>query len=291
MRVFISWAGEETREFARSFADWVALVLQEVEPFVSCGDIEPGERWSSKIDEWLEQTDFGILCVTRSNAMRPWLNYEAGALSKKVSAKARVVPYLLDGKPSDFEEPLSLFNMCEANPEATRALIVSLNKLLLRPLKDTALDAQFNAHWSRLDAAIKQATTLVRTAGKTVKERDSDSILDEILEKVRAIYMRRENVPLIPGEIEVGTVPRRFSGTHYPPHADQLIEGIVVNALKKGEFNALDAKVRLAQSGIEGDPIGTILIERAHRLFSAGMDRSSAKVADDLDSIEPFVDK
>lgn len=95
MNVFISWSGSSSRGVALALKEWLPGVVQVVRPFMSAEDLEKGTRWASKVAEELEQSDFGILCVTRHNVDSPWLHFDAGALSKKID-RARVVPLLLD---------------------------------------------------------------------------------------------------------------------------------------------------------------------------------------------------
>jgi hypothetical protein len=90
-------------------------------------DIGAGARWGQELDDQLDATDFGILCVTPENAAEPWLNYEAGALAKRVSASA-VVPYLIGvGSPTELPQgPLSRFQAKIAATE-TWDVIVAIN--------------------------------------------------------------------------------------------------------------------------------------------------------------------
>jgi hypothetical protein len=64
-------------------------------PWMSDNNIDGGARWNDKIAKALEETDFGIVCVTRENQSSAWLNFEAGAVAKKVG-QARVIPLLID---------------------------------------------------------------------------------------------------------------------------------------------------------------------------------------------------
>jgi hypothetical protein len=53
-------------------------------------DIEAGQRWSVEIESHLDASAIGIICVTPENQSEPWLNFEAGAISKKVGTERLV---------------------------------------------------------------------------------------------------------------------------------------------------------------------------------------------------------
>jgi hypothetical protein len=67
--------------------DWLPSVIQSLEPYVSSEDIDKGTRWSSDIAKELDNSAYGILCVTQDNLAAPWINFEAGALSKSVDKR------------------------------------------------------------------------------------------------------------------------------------------------------------------------------------------------------------
>ena len=94
MKVFISWSGDLSHKVAIVIRDWLPAILQYVEPYVSSEDIDKGVRWSSDISKELDNSKFGILCVTKENFEAPWLNFEAGALGKSFET-GRVSPFLL----------------------------------------------------------------------------------------------------------------------------------------------------------------------------------------------------
>ena len=100
MKVFLSWSGEKSHKVALVFRDWFLSVIQSLVPYVSSEDIDKGTRWSTDIAKELEDSSFGILCVTKENLTAPWLTFEAGALSKTMD-KSFVSPFLFDIKRSD----------------------------------------------------------------------------------------------------------------------------------------------------------------------------------------------
>jgi hypothetical protein len=58
------------------------------------------------------------MCLTQQNVSAPWLLFEAGALSKAVGF-GRVLPYLIDLRPTDLTGPLSQFQAARANRAGT----------------------------------------------------------------------------------------------------------------------------------------------------------------------------
>ena len=108
MRIFASWSGKTSREAAIAFREWLPKVIQSISVFVSSKDIEAGDRWGTEIAEELKKCDFGVVFVTKSNKEKPWLLFEAGALSKRYT-DAKVVPVLCNILPSEISgNPLSL---------------------------------------------------------------------------------------------------------------------------------------------------------------------------------------
>ena len=71
--------------------DWLPTVLPFVEPWMSSEDIRKGSRWAADISQQLEESKHCIVCVTPTVAHQPWVNFEAGAVSKMVS-EAHVSP-------------------------------------------------------------------------------------------------------------------------------------------------------------------------------------------------------
>jgi hypothetical protein len=84
--VFISWSGETSRKIAEELYRWIPSVLQFVQPYFTPNDVEKGAKWSSEIAQKLSDTHVGVICLTRENYEKPWILFEAGALSKDLGS-------------------------------------------------------------------------------------------------------------------------------------------------------------------------------------------------------------
>lgn len=81
MKVFISWSGPRSRVVATALRDWLQNVVYGANPFMSDVDIEKGTVGWEVIEEQLDESTFGVVCLTSENHAREWINYEAGALA------------------------------------------------------------------------------------------------------------------------------------------------------------------------------------------------------------------
>src|SRR5271169_5743454 len=109
--VFLSWSGDSSKSAAQTLHTWLPTVIQNVHPYMSAENIDKGERWSIDIAKQLEETNYGIICMTPENIDAPWVLFEAGALSKSME-RARVSPLLFSLGPSEFtKSPLLQFQL------------------------------------------------------------------------------------------------------------------------------------------------------------------------------------
>ncbi len=192
MKVFISWSGESSLRVAQTLRDWLPSVIQSLEPYVSSEDIDKGARWSTDISRELEEASYGILCVTRENMEAPWLNFEAGALSKSFE-KGRVSPLLFGVKRSEIKGPILQFQSTVTERDDVKKLLKSLNWSCSPPLLDDGrLEMIFDVWWPRLaesldalsGASSAAPTGEHKTSTETIAE--NSAILEEMLELVRA---------------------------------------------------------------------------------------------------------
>ena len=159
MKVFISWSGENSHKVACALRDWLPYMIQAIKPFVSTGDTCKGERWSDVLAKHLEDTQFGIICLTPSNVKASWLNFEAGALSKSIG-QSSLSPLLFHIKPDELKGPLALFQSTTFSKEDIFNLLTTINNKLnpAARLDLALLRHTFEMWWPHLERALLQAT-------------------------------------------------------------------------------------------------------------------------------------
>lgn len=189
MKVFISWSGERSKKVAQIFRDWLPTVIQAIEPFVSSEDIEKGSRWNTDIAQELKESSFGLICVTKENLAAPWLNFEAGALSKTID-NTYVAPILLDLKPSDLKgSPISQFQATSFSKDDMKRLIETLNVAAGNCLAPARLDKAFELCYPDLEKDIAELRKISVTDDEEAKAEANQhidtSILEELLETAR----------------------------------------------------------------------------------------------------------
>lgn len=188
MKVFISWSGPTSRAMAQYLREWLPLVIQTIEPFMSDEDVYKGARWANDISAALEGTDFGILCVLRSNTASPWLNFEAGALSKSIGT-SRVIPLLFDLKPAEMSGPLVQFQATTCDRGEIRKLVDSLNQAEDKPfLDDRRLTRLFDQFWPDMESNLASLREEMARLGeqKQIAGPTLEQMVQETLELVRA---------------------------------------------------------------------------------------------------------
>lgn len=191
MKVFLSWSGTRSHKVAMVFRDWLPSVIQEITPYVSSEDIDKGARWSTDIAKELEDSTFGILCVTRENINAPWLTFEAGALSKTMD-KSFVSPFLFDIKRSEVDGPILQFQSTIFEKEDIQKLVKTLNKACgENGLSNERLEKAFNVWYPTLEEELTSHKQQVAFDPNPEKQEhldspDSQKILEEILELSRS---------------------------------------------------------------------------------------------------------
>jgi hypothetical protein len=185
-KVFISWSGPLSQKLGEALPKWLPATLQFVKPYFSPEDIYKGTKWNSEISVELDNSNIGIICLTRDNIEKPWILFEAGALSKSLEKKGLVCTLLFDLEPSDFKGPLTSFQHTLFNREDFKRLVTTINSAEGdSSLEQTVLDKVFDRRWPELEAEI---TKILQSSDQAAKKelRSNREILDEVLELARS---------------------------------------------------------------------------------------------------------
>lgn len=153
MQVFISWSGDLSHKVALVLKDWLERVFSHLHAWVSSEDISKGSNWSNELDSALSESDYGITCLVPDNVHEPWINFEAGAISKSLS-KGRVCPFLFGLSPEQIDGPLRRFQCARYSKEDVRKLVGSLNDISKDKAPERRLDEIFAMWWPELESKL-----------------------------------------------------------------------------------------------------------------------------------------
>lgn len=220
MKIFIAWSGDTSKAIALALRDWLPKVIQAVEPWMSDKDIDKGADWDKELSAQLNQTNFGIVCLTPDNLNAPWLLFEAGALSKAVD-ESRVWTFLYKVNATNVQPPLGKFQHTNAEKDDVHKLLHSINRALKiaqkNPLDEEILNHSFKTNWQELHNKLDSIP-----APKTKQpERKDHEILEEILLSVRTLHRDFMRFRFIGGTL--GSQPQQFGLFGSQPSGSQVL--------------------------------------------------------------------
>jgi hypothetical protein len=154
---------------------------------MSDADIAAGARWQAEIADALDETNFGIVCVTAQNQAEPWLNFEAGALAKAVG-NSRVAPLAIDLPLSDVAPPLGQFQAKLMTKAGVSGVLRSINDQCAKPLPAERLTGSIEVWWPKLEEALAAVAHGGEEAGPHRPDRE---LLEELLGSVRGLVASR----------------------------------------------------------------------------------------------------
>lgn len=191
MKVFISWSGDESKAIAQILREELPIVINAIEPFVSSEDIEKGVPWFQNISKKLEESSFGIVCLSSANLQSKWLYFEAGALAAKVS-QAHVAPLLIDVTDAEVKAPFSQFQLTKLEQGDFFKLLLTINRALKESqLAEEMLKRSFAMWWPPFEKRAKEAIAAIPKKTAPVILRTDREILEEILSTVRFISSKQ----------------------------------------------------------------------------------------------------
>jgi len=200
MKLFIGWSGDLSHRTALQLREWLPVVLPFLKPWVSSVDTPKGSHWASELASELEGANAGIICIVPANLDKPWLNFEAGALSNKTVAQTQVHPFLLGLTPSELRGPLSQFQATSFDKEEVRKLVVTLNVAAGEAALDSErLNSNFETCWPDLErrlapiVADEAADGNETEAEPGVESSSSGELSEEYLSVLRVIVEAQDD--------------------------------------------------------------------------------------------------
>lgn len=272
MNVFISWSGKRSKAMANALKEWIPLIVQHAEPFVSDKDISAGDRWAQAIAGELENSNFGILCITPENISSEWIMFEAGALSKAMQ-DAKVIPLLFGLELSDLSGPLQQFQALKVDEQGMLDALKAINAASENKTGDGTIEQLVPALWSQLQAKL-DAIPAREEAEKHM--RPQTEIMEDLVTQVRGLNgrMRDFDPEMMEREIRFGrSKSRRF----HPRMMDEMMM-MSKESSRSGEYGLL------MLAGVLRDTmpwISEVLVE-AHRELKNASPKQVSKIAQEL---------
>jgi len=230
MKVFLSWSGEVSHKVAAELHTWLPYILQRVKPFLSSGDISKGERWSDVLANELQDANYGIICVTPYNIHKPWIYFEAGALSKFINRQC-ITPVLFDfHSTADVRGPLAQFQSALCTKEEMFILAYSINHrmALEEQIDQDILRETFEVWWKKLERRLQDIKNATHSENRTEYDwlylsedlslngtRDDDQAIWIITSNIFARATRADVQDQIRHNIQNGMTYRYFIPTSY----------------------------------------------------------------------------
>ena len=177
MKVFVSWSGDLSHSVADILRMWLPKLLPATDVWVSSHDIRSGRMWATELNQQLKTCDAGILCLTRENARRPWVNFEAGAIWQTVDSSV-VCPFLIDVGSDALPGCLQQFQTADLSATGVCSLLRSLNRKIQSPLGETELAAVVQAQWTAMHDEFDMALNADR---QKEEEREPRRLLEQIV--------------------------------------------------------------------------------------------------------------
>ena len=243
MRVFISWSGDSSRKIAKILHDWLPSVLQSVKPYMSAESIDKGERWSNDISSQLQETNYGIICITPQNIEAPWILFESGALSKSMQ-NSKVSPIIFGLEPSDLSKsPLLQFQITKFSRDEINKLVHSLNNSApeAEKVSPTVADKSFARAWPELEESVSEVDVSFSEKTPTSDPAGGynalESAVQEILTNTRTqIKLLKSPADIIPADYLGRVLTEVVSARDFVPKRHPVWRILETNLLSLDNF-------------------------------------------------------
>jgi hypothetical protein len=187
LRVFISWSLPLAERVAKIFGDWLEGVIQDVEAWVSSNDIEKGKWWNQEVIGALTSSTVGVVIMTPANLSRPWLNFEAGALTGAIQLAGGIVaPLLINVPGSSMTGPINGLQVTRLEKDDLYKLLQAINRRIREPLPNERLKSSFDLWWPQLARGVADAVEAIPDdVDPELVRRDESDVLEDLVSTVR----------------------------------------------------------------------------------------------------------
>jgi hypothetical protein len=153
MKVFIAYGGATGKQLAEQVRRWLPTVLPSAIPFFAPWDTAKGSRWRDVIDAQLQESAAAILCLTGDTLRRPWILFEAGAISQR----SRSYPLLFEVPPDAIGDgPLEQYHATEFAHDDLLRLLLDLQELPgMKKRPEVVLRRAFERSWLKLQHEVE----------------------------------------------------------------------------------------------------------------------------------------
>lgn len=174
MKIFICWSGGRSHSLATALKTYLPKFIPALETadepanlFLS-DEIVKGVRWFDAVDEQLETSDAGLVCVTREALQSGWIHFEAGALARAVRKKERqkkatgaLYTYLLGVESSELRGPLSEFQATKFEREDNKRLCAAIVNCMKNGAPTREIwEKAFDENWKSFEKEVKKIKPL-----------------------------------------------------------------------------------------------------------------------------------
>lgn len=203
--IFISWSGKDTASFrmAEILYKVLPVVFQSAECFLS-DDIDKGTIGINEILVNLSKAKIGIICVTKANIEKTWLNFEAGALASAVFNKnGRAITLLIDMTTDEYaavNSPIRNLQATILEESDLLKMFMSINKSLGNPLKEEQVIQLFDNLAKKQILECDTSSLIVSIPQENKLHVSNDSMTKDCKKFFKALYSeyakrRKEGVP------------------------------------------------------------------------------------------------
>jgi len=224
MKVFVSWSHVDSASHnaAELVHQLLPLLHDSWQPFVSSHNLKAGVLWLNELFTELENTNFGIVCISGEPSDWSWVLFEAGSLAKAFSS-SRVVPLLIDIDPDQLPKPLKIFQAVTFDLHGLKALIETLcDACQFTPQTKDIINSRLEVYWKQYKEEITKIIKSVKApkgnklAAKHTPKPHTDEQLLEILHYCKT-FERRLDVLTRQRDVPPPPPPQPFTVTFSPP--------------------------------------------------------------------------